>query len=48
MAKLWDGMALAGAALFLWGLWLIWTPLPLTVGGAALIALAVWGASRWK
>ena len=39
-----DIVALAGLALLVTGLWLVWPPLALIVCGALLLAFGVWGA----
>lgn len=43
----WDALAFAGATLVVGGLWLIWPPLAMILGGSATVAAAFWGASKW-
>lgn len=43
---IWDLLALAGAALTVYGLALVYAPLAWIVPGAALLSFGVWGAYR--
>ena len=45
MSYLWDVLAVAGAALLLGGVWLVYPPAALIIGGAGLVAVAWRGAA---
>ena len=48
MSGLWDALAVLGGAALCWGLYLVYPPLAPLAAGAALVALAVVGARRWR
>lgn len=43
----WEATAAIGAAAAFAGLWMIYPPAALLIGGVALIAFAFWGAKSW-